>query len=395
MASEASTRAEEDFSLVLGGPLYQLLIRVGLIRPSLDRISWRLLIIVGLAWLPLAVLTLLEGRFSSGVRVPFIEDYDAQARLLAVLPLLIAAEVLMHRKTRGMIQQFLERQIVTPEDRSRFDVLLASTMRLRNSVAIELAMAVLVFGFGSFVWRAAVALDTDTWYASVLPEGKRYTLAGYWFGFLSVPLIQFILLRWYFRLFLWARLLWNVARLDLRLVALHPDRACGLGFLSEAVVALAPFLMAHSFFLAGYMANRILHGTSKLPEFRPEMVVLAAFLLLLSLGPVCVFAPALNRARLNGLRGYGRLASSYVLDFDRKWLGERAPEGEALLGTADIQSLADLSNSFEVVRSISVFPFGRRTLTQFAVIVALPILPLTLTMFPLSEIVGRLVKIVL
>ena len=49
MASEASSRANEDFSLVLGGPLYQLLIRVGLIRPSLDRISWRLLIIVGFA----------------------------------------------------------------------------------------------------------------------------------------------------------------------------------------------------------------------------------------------------------------------------------------------------------------------------------------------------------
>jgi len=395
MPAEAMPPAVQDFSLVLGGPLYQLFRRVGLVRPPLDRVAWRIVVIAGFCWLPLAILTLLEGRFWSGVQIPFIEDYDAQARLLAVLPLLIAAELVVHRKTSAMVQQFLERQIITVEDRARYDQLLASTLRLRNSVPVELGMAILVYGFGSLVWRTAVALDTDTWYASVLPEGKRYTLAGYWYAYFSVPTVQFILLRWYYRLFLWARLLWKVARLKLRLVALHPDRTCGLAFLGETVIALAPFLMAHSFFLTGYMANRILHGTAQLPDFKAEVAVLAGFLLILSLGPVCVFAPKINEARLGGLRRYGRLASDYVLDFDRKWLGQSLPDGEALLGTADIQSLADLSNSFEVVRTVNAFPFGKRTLIQFAVIVALPILPLTLTMFPLSEILGKLVKIVL
>jgi hypothetical protein len=395
MPSEAPPPVVRDFSLVLGGPLYQLLRRVGLIRPPLDRLVGRIVVIVGLCWLPLAVLTILEGRFWGGVQVPFIEDYDAQARLLAVLPLLIGAEVVIHRKTSIMVQLFLERQIVTTEDRTRYRDLLASTLRLRNSMAVEVIIAVLVYGFGSFLWRTAMSLDTDTWYASVLPEGKRYTLAGYWYAYLSVPTVQFLLLRWYFRLFLWARLLWQVARLKLRLVPLHPDRTCGLGFLGETVNALAPFLMAHSFFLTGYMAGRILHGTAQLPDFKAELAVLAGFLLILSLGPLCVFAPKINEARLGGLRRYGRLASDYVIDFDGKWLGQEPPQGEALLGTADIQSLADLGNSFEVVRTVSVFPFGKRTLIQFALIVALPILPLTLTMFPLNEILGKLVKIVL
>jgi len=394
MAPEALPPAEHDFSLVLGGPVYQLFRRIGLIRPPLHRLAGRIVAITGFSWLPLAVLTLLDGRFWSGVRIPFIEDYDAQVRLLAVLPLLIGAEVVVHRKTRAMVEQFVERQIVTTEDRERYDRLLASTMRLRNSVPIEIVIAILVFGFGNFLWRSVVSLNADTWYASV-GGGTRYTPAGYWYAFVSVPVVQFILLRWYFRLFLWARFLFKVSRLKLQLIALHPDRSCGLGFLGETVVALGPFLMAHGFFLTGYMANRILHGTSKLPDFRPEVVAMAVFLLLLSLGPVSVFAAPINRARLGELRRYGRLASAYVLDFDRKWLEGKAPEGEALLGTADIQSLADLANSFEVVRTVNIFPFGRRTLTQFAVIFALPILPLTLTMFPLNEIIGRLVKIVL
>ena len=58
-----------------------------------------------------------------------------------MLPLLIAAELVVHRKTSAMVQQFLERQIITAEDRARYDQLLASTLRLRNSAAVEVGMA--------------------------------------------------------------------------------------------------------------------------------------------------------------------------------------------------------------------------------------------------------------
>ena len=106
MAPEALPHAEQDFSLVLGGPVYQLFRRIGLIRPPLHRLAGRIVAITGFCWLPLAVLTLLDGRFWSGVRIPFIEDYDAQVRLLAVLPLLIGAEVVTHRKTLAMVQHY-------------------------------------------------------------------------------------------------------------------------------------------------------------------------------------------------------------------------------------------------------------------------------------------------
>ena len=37
-------------------------------------------------------------------------------------------------------------------------------------------------------------------------------------------------------------------------------------------------------------------------------------------------------------------------EFDRKWLYGGAPPDEPLVGSADIQSLADLGNSFEIVK---------------------------------------------
>jgi hypothetical protein len=174
--------------LVLGGPLYQLMLRMGLIRPPLDRVAWRTVCISAFAWLPLAILTLFDGKFLSGVRVPFLVDYEVQARLLAALPLLIGGELLIHQRTSSIVDQFLERQIVTAEERPKYQALIDSTTRWRNSVPVEVGLAILVFGVGSFVWRAAVSLDSDTWYATLMPGGKPYTPAGYWYAYVSVPL---------------------------------------------------------------------------------------------------------------------------------------------------------------------------------------------------------------
>jgi len=153
--------------------------------------------------------------------------------------------------------------------------------------------------------------------------------------------------------------------------------------------------MAHSVLLSGFLANRILYEGTRLPEYRLEIIAEAVLLYLLALGPVCVFAPRLLRQRLHGLHTYGSLASEYVIGFEKKWIEGQRPDGEALVGTADIQSLADLANSFAVVQHIRPFPFGREAIIAVAVFVAFPLLPLTLTMFSLQELVARLVNVLL
>ena len=107
-----------------------------------------------------------------------------------------------------------------------------------------------------------------------------------------------------------------------------------------------------------------------------------------------VFGPKLAAAKRAGLREYGTLAQRYVREFDGKWLRGGAPADEPLVGTADIQSLADLGNSFEVVRGMRWVPFTAQTALQLAVATLLPVVPLTLTMFSLQELLERLLKIV-
>jgi len=395
MAVKHQTGQSEDFSFVIGGPLYQLLLRTRLIQPPFGHLGWRIGVITALAWLPLVPLTIMGARFAGGVAVPFLYDFEVHTRLLLALPLMVLAEMVVYVRMRAIAAQFVERQLITDNLRPAFNTVLSSVHRLRNSVPVEVAVLLFAFLAGPHIWRGALSLHSDTWYVTVAGSGVSHTPAGLWYAFISVPVFQFILLRWYYRLFIWCYFLFRVSRLDLNLVPLHPDRCCGLGFLGNVASAFAPLLMAHSALVAGFIANRILREGATLPDYKFELVGMAIFLLFIVLAPLCVFIPKLNCARLAGLRTYGRLSSDYVIGFAGKWTRGGAMEGEPLLGSGDIQSLADLDNSFKIVKEMKLVPFGKETIIRFMVIIALPLAPLLFTMFSLEQLLKRLVTVLL
>jgi hypothetical protein len=386
-----------DFSVVLGGPLYQIMRRAHLSGNTLELVRRRIVAIPLFAWLPLLILSVLGGRaWRSAVGVPFLFDIEVHVRYLVALPLLILAELVVHQRMRPVVRQFVERGLIEETSKARFDAALPSAMRLRNSVVAEVLLAAFVYVVGVlYIWPTYGALGVATWYSTPVDGGRRLSVAGWWFVCVSLPLIQFILLRWYFRLFIWTRFLWQVARCGLRLVPTHPDRAGGLGFLSLTPVAFAPLLAAHGALLAGLIANRIFFQGATLPDFKAELAVVVAFLLLIVLGPLLLFVPHLSAARRVGLREYGTLAERYVREFDQKWLRGGAPADEPLVGSGDIQSLADLANSFEVIKGMRMVPFTKETVIQLAVIALLPVTPLLLTMVSLEELLKRLLQVVL
>lgn len=395
--ADSSARPDPyDFSLVLGGPLYQFVRRAHLSGDALELLRRRLLVITALVWLPPFILAALAGRlWGTAVRVPFLLDVEVHTRLLVTLPLLIVAELVVHQRMRPMVRQFLERDLIAPESRAKFDAAVASALRLRNSMVVELLFIAFVYVGVVFLWPHYGILRAPTWYSLPNDGSYRLTPAGWWLVYVSIPVFQFMLLRWYFRIFIWIRFLAQVARCQLRLVPTHPDRSGGLGFLANIAAAFAPLLAAHGALLAGFIANRIFFEAAKLTDFQVELGVIVGFLLVIVVGPLLFFTPQLATARRIGLREYGTLARRYVQEFDDKWLRGGAPAGEPLIGSADIQSLADLANSFEVVRSMSPVPFTRNTVVQLAVITLLPVAPLLLTMISLDELLGRLLQVVL
>ena len=386
-----------EFSLVLGGGLFRLFHKAHLSGDALELAYRRILVLVLITWVPLLVLSAMEGAALGGtLRIPFLYDIETHVRLLVALPCLIAGERVVHLRMQTAVRRFADRGIVVPEDMAKFNAAIRSTMRVSGSVALEVGLLILVAILGQWIWRTYVALDAGSWYAR--PQGAggadepiHLTLAGRWNAFVSITVFQFILMRWYLRMILWLGFLGKVSRLNLRLVATHPDRTGGIGFLGTSSFAFGPVLFAQGALLSGLIANRIFYDGHKLLDYKLEAAAFVLFFVTLVLGPLLVFMPSLALARRQGLRDYGLLASRYVDGFDRKWIGPSA-SGE-LLGSPDIQSLADMGNSYAVVREMRIVPFGTKQVVSLAAVAAVPLVPLLLTMFSLEELVVQLIKV--
>ena len=352
----------------------------------------RAIVLSLLAWLPLLLLSALQGRALDGsVAVPFLRDWEVHIRFLVALPLFVVAELVVHDRMRFVVRQFLERNLIPESALPRFDAAIKSAFRLRNSVFAELLLIAFVYIVGVMLfWRYYVALSTATWYAMPTAGGLKLSVTGAWYAYVSLPIYQFLLVRWYYRIFIWTRFLWQVSRIELSLVPTHPDRVGGLGFLAHTVYAFLPLAVAHGAMVAGMIANRILYVGTPLTEFKVEIALMVVFVQCLVFGPLFLFVPQLARAKRTGLGEYGTLAERYVREFDAKWVRGGAGAGEALVGSADIQSLADLGNSFEVVQTMRFAPVTRDAILRLGVATLIPIAPLLLTMMPLEELLKKL-----
>jgi hypothetical protein len=382
-----------DFSLVLGGPIYQLFRRAHLTGTHLELLYRRLLIITLVAWLPLLLLATLAFPAGSASRLSFFHDVEVHARFLVALPVLIWAETLVHSRIRPVVLRFVDRRIVVPQDLPRFHMAIESAVRLRNSVPTEIGLLAVVYTLGLWLWHSRIAVEASTWY--VMPGGRWHlTPAGFWYVFISIPILQFILLRWYMRLFIWFRFLWQVSRIDLNLIATHPDRCAGLAFLGKSAYAFGPILFAQGAMLAGLVASRVLYRGESLTSFKLQIGGFIAFFVLAILGPLLMFTPGMARAKRKGLADYGLLAQRYVQSFDQKWVCRDPAPAEELLGAADIQSLADLGNSYAFVREMRAVPFGLEDISRLAIATAAPLVPLLLTIFSPEELIMRIIKVV-
>ena len=383
----------DDFSLVLGGPIFQLFRRSHLAGESLELLHRRLLIITLVAWLPLLLLATLGSAAGDAGRLSFFHDVEVHVRFLVALPVLVAAELIVHSRIRPAVRRFVERRIVLPQDLPRFSSAIESAIRLRNSIPVEVGLLLFVYTFGLWLWHGRIGIASSTWYAR--PGGRWHlTPAGFWYVFVSIPVLQFILLRWYLRLFIWFRFLWHVSRINLNLIPTHPDRCAGLAFLGKSAYTFGPILFAQGAMLAGLVASRVLYRGESLLSFKLQAGGFVAFFVVAILGPLLMFTPRMARAKRKGLADYGLLAQRYVESFEHKWVLRDPAASEELLGAADIQSLADLGNSYALVRDMRSVPFGLEDITRLAAATAAPLLPLLLTTFSPEELIMRIIKVV-
>ncbi len=384
---------ESKLEFQLGGPAYRLMQRLGLIRGEGPCIGRRMIAFLLITWVPLLLLALIEGRaLGPTPRESLLLDFPTYARFFLAVPLLFLSEVIVGPRLQTAGLNFVRGNFVRPEDIPAVEAAILRAWRRREALLPE----VLMLGFAMIgAWQ--LTMDTwigeasaANWQTSVTEAGIAFTWAGLWYHFVAVPILQFFLFRWIWRLISWTLFLRDMARLDLELVATHPDRAAGLGFLGGAHLSLAIFPFAFSCVLSAHVAFQVHFEAVAVMSFKVVFAVYLVAMLLLILGPLLIFTPLLARTRRQGLREYGIFANTYNRAFHQKWVTGTPPADEPLLGSADIQSLADLGNSFGLIREMKIFPFSQQQILQIAIISSLPGLPLIFLVMPVGEILQLL-----
>jgi hypothetical protein len=388
-AQEIPDSAVRNFSIVLGGPLYDFLLRFGLVRLVLPNIVRRIAVLLALTWLPLLLLSLKDGfAFGNQVRIPLLYDFSMYGRFLLALPLLLIAEIVVDPAIRQTVEEFVNAGVVPAEELPEFVIVLERTQRLRDSWIPEGIIFVLAF-FPVFLFQHEWARGAiSSWHTT----SGGLTAAGLWYAMLSTPVLRFLVYRWIFRYFIWALLLWRVTRLHLILPPTHPDHAAGLNFLGLAQKHFGILFCALGCMFAGRMTNDMVFEGAPLASFRFLMLGLIAMSVILGILPLLLLAPKLSKVRKTGLLEYGKLARSYTQSFDQKWVHYVEPPTEPLLGTADLQSLADLGNSFALVEAMTIAPITKILLIQLTIQAALPLLPVIILGTPTPELMRAVMK---
>ena len=164
--------------------------------------------------------------------------------------------------------------------------------------------------------------------------------------------------------------------------------------MGEAQRFFGILLFAFSLGATGVLANDIVYDKIPLQNFVPAIVTYAVAILIIFAGPLVVFSGMLRRIKRLGLHQYGTLATSYTSSFHKKWVLGENPDHDTLLGAADIQSLADLGNSYSIVDKMKPIPIDLLDLLHLVVASMLPMAPLLLTVMPLGDLLKLLFKIV-
>jgi hypothetical protein len=374
-----------DFSL-LGGPLYRLGCRLGLVRDSTNTIALGL-VLGAFPWIVLLALALVEGLGHVLFSIVLIGRH---VRLLVVIPLLFVCEAFIDPRFTAFVHEIVRSQVVPAPARPALEAEIARITRWKDAWLPEafflLAAVLLALTMGNVNFFDYVSgLD---WRSNPRVLGET-TWTSQWYWMVCMLLFRFLLLRWLWRLALWCFFLWRVSRLELRLVPIHPDCAGGLGFLEVVHTEFTPLVLAISATQSASFAQDIASGRMKFDAIYSGVAFVLLAGAVLFLGPLYVFLRKLWACKVKGLRDYSALAERYVNEFDRKWLGAGPAPGEPLLGTADIQSLADLSNSVSIVRDMRLVPISPSLLMYLAVAALLPLLPLVLFKYPIADLLAK------
>jgi hypothetical protein len=374
-------------ALFAGGAPLKLQFMLRLAMPEHLRVARRAALFVAVAWLPLLVLNAVQGHAHVS---SFLLDFGSWARLVAAGPLLIAAEAACIFVLGSIARRFFEMKFVLSSDERRFLAAIDTTTRWRDAAIVEIAIAVLAFAISTVAVGVVPTAEVALWHRVAIGEATL-SPAGWWHTLVSLPLLLMLLLGALWRLVVWTRFLVLVARLDLVLVPVHPDKAAGIGFVGYSVRGFGLVGAAFGALVAGTVAEQVVHHGAKLADFKYLVGSLVVVTVVLFTAPLLAFTPKLLALWRSGTRSYGELANVFGRRFEQEWFGGKPMRRDDLLDRGDFSAATDLYQVVDRLQDLCMAPVDLRSVVMLVLATLLPFVPVVLALLPLDVVVSTLV----
>jgi hypothetical protein len=300
----------------------------------------------------------------------------------------------VEERLRMHLAQFAQAPLLAPESFEPAAEAVTKALKRRDSRLAEivcLIIATLVTIAGLF---KMFDTETSSWMVRVLPDGNSFTVAGWWCMVFSNTLFLFLLLRCLWRLCVWSMMLRDLAGLELRLVATHPDGYGGLAFIGQYPNAYTTFVLAVSCVVGAAIANEFLAGDLSGEAYGFVMGVWLVIVFLPFAVPLLAFRKPLAKLKEKTYLACSALATRHHRAAERDLLGRNisaSEDAEKVVG----EKVPDPSKAFAINQKLSVFLFSRSALLPISAAALLPLVTAGVTIMPVKELLKILKRLLL
>ena len=375
-----------DFRIARGGPYYDLQQRLGLLREEALHAGRRAVILVSLAWgVPLVLSAIAGQAIGPFAARPFFLDLGAWARFFIAVGIFVLMERLVEERLRVHLRQFARAPLLAPGAMPAAAEAVVRALRRRDAWPAELVCAVAAYPITLSGAVLALEAEASSWLVTVGAEGASLTAAGWWCALVSSPLFWFLLLRWLWRHAVWGLLLRDLARLELRLVATHPDGAGGLAFIGQYPNTFAAFVFALSCVLGAAIAQTLLHGEMSTATYGQLMAAWLVVVMILFGAPLLAFTRPLRQLKEATILAASAVATRHERAAERELLGSNmSAAGDAEATAAD--DIPDTAKLYAAAKKLSTFLISRAAIVPVAAAALLPLVAAGATQLPLREL---------
>jgi len=376
----------ERFAIADGGPFMRLQAQLGLLEAKAESAGRRAAVFVGIAFgVPLLLALAAGDAWGPFAERPFLLDWAVWARFVLAIAIFVLMERQVEERLKAHLRQFAETPLLAPSAMPAAAEAVSRALRRRDLPIAELVCVALAY---LVTLAAALALrdaDTSSWLVHGAPGAPHLSLAGWWVSLVSSPLFWFLLFRWLWRHLVWALLLRDIARLELKTVVTHPDGLGGLAFIGQYPNAFAGFVLAMSCVLGAAIANAFQHDALELTAYGYVMTAWLVIVLALFGLPLLAFSRPLARLKRQALLASTAAATRHFRAAERSTLGTNLSASD----DGDSTPAADIPNpsgTYAAAKKLRTLPFSREALVPVAAAAILPLVLAGSTRLPFAEL---------